>query len=89
MHIHMHAHTHACNTHACTYTYMYMHIHIHAHIHIHLHTFDVGGDRVIAGDGGLGLVAVAPQHVVLRINAEPSGREITLLITVTPEERGA
>ena len=43
------------------------------HIHIHLHTFDVGGDRVIAGDGGLGQVAVAPQHVVLRINAEPSG----------------
>ena len=54
---------------------------------VHTHTFQIGGDRVEAGDGGLGTVGEAPKNIVLSIDAEPSLRQILLVITIIPAEK--
>lgn len=53
-----------------------------------VYTFHASGDRVKTGDRGCGGVGEAPENVVLWVDAQSSARQILLVVSVIPGERG-
>lgn len=51
-------------------------------------TFNVGSDRVVAGDSRVRMIAVAPQHIVLGVDTQPSPTQLLLIVTIKPGEKG-